>query len=70
MRRKASFNLKPDFYYFKVKMGYQNSITISRKEKREALLAYKGYVKQHKDCEWLGKWDGKKYSEDKISALT
>ena len=49
------------YYFFNIKMGYQNTITISRKTREEAEYAYSSYLKQRKDCEWLGKWDGKKF---------
>ena len=50
-------------------MGYQNSITISRKNREEAAYAFSSYLKQGKDCEWLGQWDGKKFTDDKFSEV-
>jgi len=61
MRKKSTYNKKPGHYFFVVKMGYQNNIMISRSAREDALHAYKNYLKQRKDCEWLGKWDGSKF---------
>ncbi len=66
MRRKKSFTMTTGFYFFNIKTGYQNTITISRKNKKEAIYAYQGYLKQRKDCEWLGQWDGKKFVDDNL----
>lgn len=64
MAKKKGFTMTPGLYYFNIKMGYQNTITISRKSKEEATYAYSSYLKQKKDCEWLGKWDGKKFVDN------
>lgn len=61
MRRKKAFKKTSGYYFFNIKMGYQNSITISRKTKKEAAHAFSNYLKQKKDCEWLGQWNGKKF---------
>ena len=61
MRRKKAFKKTAGHYFFNVKMGYQNNITISRTNKDEAAYAFKNYLKQRKDCEWLGQWDGKEF---------
>ena len=61
MAKKKSFKLNPGHYFFDIKMGFQNTILISRKTKSEAIYAFEGYLKQKKDCSWLGKWDGKKF---------
>ncbi len=63
MRRKKSFNKLTGHYFFNIKAGYQKEILISRKTKEEAAYAFKSYVKQRKECEWLGKWDGKEYTD-------
>ena len=65
MRRKKGFKKTAGHYFFNIKMGYNNSITISRKTKEEASYAYSNYLGQKKDCEWLGKWDGKNFVDDK-----
>lgn len=66
MRRKKGFTMTPGFYFFNIKTGYQNTITISRKTKEEAVYAFTNYLKQRKECEWLGKWDGEQFVDDKI----
>ncbi len=63
MRKKKGFTMTPGFYYFNIKMGFQNTITISRKSREEAIYAFSTYLKQKKDCEWLGKWDGKDFTD-------
>ncbi len=60
--RKKSFAMGKGVFYFKVKTG-PTKITIKRKEKKEAVDAYLGYIKIGKDVEWLGRWDGKKFQE-------
>ncbi len=64
--RKKGFKLAVGHFFFDIKMGYQNTITISRKTKEEASYAYLGYVNQGKECEWLGQWNGKKFDHDKF----
>ena len=61
MRKKKAFKKTEGHYFFNIKMGYQNSITISRKTRAEAVHAFANYLKQRKDCEWLGRWDGKNF---------
>lgn len=67
MRRKKEFKKTKGFYFFNINAGYNNTITISRETKKEAEHAYKKYLKQRKDCEWLGKWDGKKFVDAQIN---
>lgn len=70
-RSTKKFEYAKDIYYFNIKKGYNNNITIKRKEKQLALDAFKNYlVTQKGKCEWLGKWDGKKFVEDSYDALT
>ncbi len=66
MRRKKAFKKTTGNYFFNVKMGYQNNITISRTVRDEAVYAYSKYLKQGKDCEWLGQWDGKAYIDTEL----
>jgi len=54
--RKKSFAMGKGVFYFKVKTG-PTKITITRKEKKEAVDAYLGYIKIGKEVEWLGKWN-------------
>jgi len=49
-------------YYFQIKSGQQN-IMMNRTDKKAAVDAYLRYKKIGKNCEWLGKWEGKNYSD-------
>ncbi len=62
-RRKKHFSKAIGKYFFNIKMGYNNTIMISRKTKEAAKYAFSNYLNQKKDAEWLGKWDGKKFIE-------
>ena len=59
---KKQFTLGVGEYYFNIRTGQQN-ITLSRSEKKDAVYAFLNYVELGKDVEWLGKWEGKKFSE-------
>lgn len=50
-------------YYFTIKTGGMTNILINRKAKKDAVRAFKSYVKNGKDVEWHGKWQGKKFSD-------
>ena len=64
-RSKKKFEFSKDVYYFNIKKGYNNEITIKRMEKESAVHTYGNYLKTYKEaCEWLGKWDGKKFIEN------
>ena len=63
MRKSKHYKKTVGFYFFSIKMGYNNTITISRQKKDDAVYAYSNYLKQKKDCEWLGQWNGKKYTD-------
>jgi hypothetical protein len=65
MRKKKEFSKTIGNYFFDVNMGY-SSITISRENKEEAVHAYVSYVRQKKQCEWLGKWDGKAFVDTAV----
>ena len=60
---KKNYSLGEGFYYFTIKNAGPNGIMIKRKTKEEAAYAYLSYVKVGKDCEWHGRWEGKKFSE-------
>lgn len=47
-------------FYFNVKTRDMN-ITIRRETLENARMAFMGYVRQGKQVEWLGKWNGKKF---------
>lgn len=69
-RKTKSFDFAKGVYYFNINKGYNSAITIKREEKNKALLAYSNYlVTQKGNCEWLGKWDGKKFLDDDYEKL-
>ena len=70
MRRKSHYKKTIGHYFFSIKMGYNNTITISRAKKEDAEYAFGNYLKQKKVCEWLGKWEGKKYSDSVYKPIT
>ena len=61
------FKMAPDKYYFHLKSGQQN-ILMSRLEKEAAAVVYYKYVKVGKNCDWLGKWTGRKFEDSEIPA--
>ncbi len=63
--QKRPYTLGVGKYYFQLKMGQQN-ILIYRESKKAATEAYLRYKRVGKNCEWLGKWDGKAF-EDKVA---
>lgn len=64
MSKRSHYKKTVGYYFFSIKMGYNNTITISRQNKKDAEYAFSNYLKQKKDCEWLGQWDGKKYIDN------
>lgn len=68
-RSTKKFDFGTDVYYFNVKNGYNNNITIKRKTRKEAIQSFQQYVKTKKNCEWLGRWNGKKFEESEIEEL-
>ncbi len=58
-----------DKYYFTIK-AMPNNITIYRSDKSAAIDAFLKYKSLGKECEWLGKWDGKKFTESSEPALS
>ncbi len=67
MRKKKGFKMTTGHFFFNIKAGHQNTITISRQTKAEAVRAFNDYKKQRKDCEWLGQWDGKNFTDTDIT---
>lgn len=63
MRYSKNFSFGRGKYYFTIK-GTPNNITIHRKSLEAASDAFLSYLKQGKECEWLGQWDGKKFIEN------
>lgn len=69
-RSTKKFDFAKDIYYFNVKKGFNNNITIKRKDRKNAMDAYNTYmVTQKGNVEWLGKWDGNKFVEDNFDSL-
>ena len=66
MRRKKSYKLLTDYYFFNIKTGAQGSMMVSRKTREEAMYAFQSYVKQRKDCDWLGRWNGKDFEDTEL----
>ncbi len=64
MRNKKKFDFAEGKYYFNVSNGIQ-SITIHRAEQKTALDVFSNYEKVGKKVEWLGKWNGKKFEDDR-----
>ncbi len=62
MRWKKKFAMGKGKYYFTIKAN-PNNITIFRNTKRAATEAFMKYHRLGKEIEWLGKWDGKKFTE-------
>lgn len=76
MARRSSkkFDFGKGIYYFTINEGHNYNITIKRKSKENAVQAFLRYLRTKKDkCEWLGKWDGKKFVEsnfEKVAGIT
>lgn len=69
MQKKKGFKFTTGMYYFNIKTGYNSNITISRNKKEEAVYAFSNYLKQRKECEWLGQWEGNKFVENNFETL-
>ena len=65
-RSTKKFDFGTDVYYFNVKNGYNNNITIKRTNRKEAVRSYQQYLRTKKNCEWLGKWNGKAFEETDV----
>ncbi|MCB0656809.1 MAG: hypothetical protein KDC57_11770 [Saprospiraceae bacterium] len=65
--KKFKYRLGEGKYYFNIVSGMQ-TILVSRKEKAAAIGAYKKYLSVGKTCEWLGKWNGKEFTESNMPA--
>ncbi len=68
-RSTKKFEFGAGIYYFEINKGYQSNITIKRTTLEKALDAYRLYSKNQQKVSWLGKWDGKKFTENKIEEL-
>lgn len=67
MRVRKNYAMGKDKYYFMIK-SVPNNITIFRKTREAALDAFRKYKSAGKEIEWLGKWDGKQFTEDSVPA--
>ena len=63
--RKKNFKMGTGKYYFHIRSGQQN-IVITRDNKEEASNAFYYYKRIGKNCEWLGCWDGKNFTDTSI----
>ena len=68
MRMRKKYAMGKDKYYFTIKSA-PNNITIFRKSKEAAVNAYRKYKKAGKEIEWLGKWNGKEFTENSTPVL-
>ena len=69
-RSTKRFEYAKGVYYFNINKGFNNNITIKRLEKDKAVDAFRSYQKTQKgNCEWLGKWDGKTFTEKNFEKL-
>lgn len=67
MRRKTKgFDYSEGIYYFTIKGG-RNNITLHRKDKGAALDIFRRYESVGKDMVWLGRWDGKDFTEQNLA---
>lgn len=67
MRMRKKYTMGKGKYYFTIK-SVPNNITIFRKTKEAAVTAFKKYKKAGKEIEWLGKWNGKEFTESSTPA--
>ncbi len=65
--KKKNFKLGVGKYYFNIRNG-QQTILITRGEKSDAVYTFLSYLKNGKDCEWLGCWNGKSFDETQSPA--
>lgn len=65
-----SFTYGKGIYYFTIKSGHGSGITIKRTTLQKAIDAFKTYQRTHgTSAEWLGKWDGKKFTDDSFDKI-
>ncbi len=67
--KKKGFKMMTGCYYFNIKTGYNSNITIYRSNQEEAVYTFSNYLKQGKECEWLGQWEGKKFVDNDFEKL-
>lgn len=64
-RRTKGFDYADGVYYFTIKTR-PNNITMHRKDKGAAVKTFQRYEEIGKEVEWLGKWDGKNFTETSL----
>ncbi|NRB61858.1 MAG: hypothetical protein HRU40_02305 [Saprospiraceae bacterium] len=69
MRSKKNFTMGKGKYYFTIK-STPNNITMFRQSKQAAVDTYMRYRRLGKEVEWLGKWDGKKFTESSVPSTS
>lgn len=62
---KKNFPWSKQHYYFTIK-SIPNNITINRSTKKAAVESFLKYKAVGKDIEWLGRWTGKKFTENTV----
>ena len=64
---KKKINYSEDVYYFDI---YTNNypVTIHRKDRELAIKTFRRYQRAGKRCQWLGRWNGKKFEESQVFA--
>jgi hypothetical protein len=67
MSSRKGFTMGEGKYYLTIK-STPNNITLFRKNKKSAINTFTKYKELGKEVEWLGKWDGKKFTEDSLPA--
>lgn len=68
MASKKNFAMGKGKFYFTIKSS-PNNITIFRDTFKSAADTYQKYILLGKECEWLGEWDGKKFSKAKTPSM-
>lgn len=67
-RSTKKFDFGKGIFYFNIKKGYNNYITIKRKNQKAAIETFQAYQRTHQ-TEWLGQWDGKKFVKDEFDQI-
>ena len=65
--KRKNFDWGKGKYYLKID-SIPNNITLFRKTKEAAFITFKRYNDVGKQIEWLGKWNGKEFVDDKVPA--
>ena len=68
MRSRKKFDFAKGKYYITIK-SVPNDITMSRKDRDNAIAAYQRYDEVGKTVVWHGCWNGKSFDEDEIDQI-